>query len=70
MKGKAQNQPKEKVKEEAKKKQLGLIQEPKEVRNQINVVLVMARKERVLIENRSVHRSVGSGLCLTRTRPD
>ena len=52
MKGKAQNQPKEQVKEEAKKKQLGLIQEPKEVRNQINVVLGMARKEQVPIENK------------------
>lgn len=52
MKGKAQNQPKEQVKEEAKKKQLGLIQEPKEVRNQINVVQVRARKEGVSIENK------------------
>lgn len=52
MKGKAQNRPKEQVKEEAKKKQLGLIQEPKEVRNQINVVQVMARKEGVSIENK------------------
>ena len=52
MKGKAQNRPKEQVKEEAKKKQLGLIQEPKEVRNQINVVQVMARKEQVPIENK------------------
>ena len=52
MKGKAQNQPKEQVKKEAKKKKLGLIQEPKEVMNQINVVQVMARKEQVPIENK------------------
>ena len=52
MKGKAQNRPKEQVKKEAKKKQLGLIQEPKEVMNQINVIQVMARKEQVPIENK------------------